>query len=59
MTADAAVADKVAACLYGPRHLAHHRVSYSQMQTTMQTLGCDNVFIGTVEGKPEETACRT
>ena len=27
------------------------------MQTTMQTLGYDNVFIGTVEGKPEETAC--
>ena len=23
----------------------------------MQTLGYDNVFIGTVEGKPEETAC--
>ena len=27
------------------------------MQTTMQTLGYDNVFIGTVEGEPEETAC--
>ena len=27
------------------------------MQTTMQTLGYDNVFIGTVEGEPEDTAC--
>ena len=23
----------------------------------MQTLGYDNVFIGTVEGEPEDTAC--
>ena len=28
-----------------------------QMQTAMQTLGYSNVFIGTVEGEPEETAC--
>ena len=27
------------------------------MQTAMQTLGYDNVFIGTVEGEPEDTAC--
>ncbi len=27
------------------------------MQITMQTLGYDNVFIGTVEGEPEDTAC--
>ena len=27
------------------------------MQTAMQTLGYSNVFIGTVEGEPEETAC--
>ena len=40
---------------HGTAHVA--KVSYSQMQTTMQTLGYDNVFIGTVEGKPEETAC--
>ena len=40
---------------HGTSHTA--KVSYSQMQTTMQTLGYDNVFIGTVEGKPEETAC--
>ena len=40
---------------HGTAHLA--KVSYSQMQTTMNELGYDNVFIGTVEGEPEETAC--
>ena len=40
---------------HGTSHTA--KVSYSQMQTVMQTLGYDNVFIGTVEGEPEETAC--
>ena len=40
---------------HGTSHTA--KVSYSQMQTTMQTLGYDNVFIGTVEGEPEETSC--
>ena len=40
---------------HGTAHLA--TVSYSQMQTTMNELGYDNVFIGTVEGEPEETAC--
>ena len=40
---------------HGTSHTA--KVSYSQMQTTMQTLGYDNVFIGTVEGEPESTAC--
>ena len=54
---DAAAADKVAFVFmgHGTSHTA--KVSYSQMQTTMQTLGYDNVFIGTVEGEPEETAC--
>ena len=41
---------------HGTSHTA--KVSYSQMQTTMQTLGYDNVFIGTVEGEPEDTACK-
>ena len=27
------------------------------MQTQVETLGYKNVFIGTVEGEPEETAC--
>ena len=40
---------------HGTSHTA--KVSYSQMQTAMQTLGYENVFIGTVEGEPEDTAC--
>ena len=40
---------------HGTSHTA--KVSYSQMQTTMETLGYNNVFIGTVEGEPEDTAC--
>ena len=54
---DAAAADGVAFVFmgHGTSHTA--KVSYSQMQTTMGTLGYSNVFIGTVEGEPEETAC--
>ena len=54
---EAAAEEKVAFVFmgHGTSHTA--KVSYSQMQTTMQTLGYDNVFIGTVEGEPEETAC--
>ena len=40
---------------HGTAHVA--KVTYSQMQTQMNTLGYENVFIGTVEGEPEETAC--
>ncbi len=40
---------------HGTAHVA--KVTYSQMQTQMQDLGYENVFIGTVEGEPEETAC--
>lgn len=40
---------------HGTSHTA--KVSYSQMQTQMGELGYDNVFIGTVEGEPEETSC--
>ena len=40
---------------HGTSHTA--KVSYSQMSTQMEKLGYDNVFIGTVEGEPEETAC--
>ena len=31
-------------------------ITYDQMQTTMDNLGYDNVFIGTVEGNPADTA---
>ena len=40
---------------HGTAHVA--KVSYSQMATQMAELGYANVFIGTVEGEPEETAC--
>lgn len=40
---------------HGTSHTA--KVSYSQMQTQMKELGYDNVFVGTVEGEPEETSC--
>ena len=54
---EAAAEEKVAFVFmgHGTSHTA--KVSYSQMQTAMQTLGYSNVFIGTVEGEPEETAC--
>lgn len=54
---DAASEDGVAFVFmgHGTSHTA--KVSYSQMQTQMDELGYGNVFIGTVEGEPEETAC--
>jgi len=39
---------------HGTYHTA--KVSYSQMQAQMKALGYDNVFIGTVEGDPEDTS---
>ena len=40
---------------HGTSHTAN--VTYDQMQTQMDQLGYKNVFIGTVEGEPEDTAC--
>ena len=40
---------------HGTSHAA--KVTYSQMQTQMDELGYKNVFVGTVEGEPEETSC--
>ena len=40
---------------HGTSHTAN--VTYSQMQTAMNELGYKNVFIGTVEGEPADTAC--
>lgn len=40
---------------HGTSHTA--KVSYSQMATQMASLEYKNVFIGTVEGEPEETEC--
>ena len=42
---------------HGTAHVA--KVTYSQMQTQMNELGYKNVFIGTVEGEPEETSCES
>ena len=42
---------------HGTAHVA--KVTYSQMQAQMQQLGYENVFIGTVEGEPEETSCES
>ncbi len=54
---DAAGQDKTAFVLlgHGTSHTA--KVTYDQMQTQMEQLGYGNVFIGTVEGEPEDTAC--
>ncbi|MGN0435735.1 MAG: sirohydrochlorin cobaltochelatase [Wujia sp.] len=56
-SAEAAALDGVALVYigHGTSHTA--KVSYSQMQTVMQQLGYNNVFVGTVEGEPEGTAC--
>ena len=54
---DAAKQDGTAFVLlgHGTSHTA--KVTYDQMQTQMEQLGYENVFIGTVEGEPEDTAC--
>ena len=39
---------------HGTSHTA--KISYSQMQTQLEQTGYENVFIGTVEGEPEDTA---
>ena len=40
---------------HGTSHIAN--ITYDQMQTQMEDLGYANVFIGTVEGEPEDTEC--
>ncbi|MDO4383048.1 MAG: sirohydrochlorin cobaltochelatase [Eubacteriales bacterium] len=54
---DAAAADGTAFVFmgHGTSHTA--KISYSQMQNQMEDLGYKNVFIGTVEGEPEDTSC--
>ena len=54
---EAAEADGVAYVFMGHGTSHNAKVTYSQMQTQMNELGYKNVFIGTVEGEPEETAC--
>ena len=52
---DAAAADKTAFVFlgHGTSHAA--AITYSQMYNTFQDLNLPNVFVGTVEGEPEET----
>ena len=58
-TTDKAAEDSTAFVFmgHGTAHVA--KVTYSQMQTQMEKLGYKNVFIGTVEGEPEETSCES
>ncbi len=53
-----AIADQCAFVFmgHGTSHTA--KITYLQMQTQMRKLGYKNVFIGTVEGEPEETSCK-
>ena len=54
---DAVAADSTAFVFMGHGTSDEAKISYSQMQTQMEQLGYKNVFIGTVEGEPEETSC--
>ena len=54
---DAAAEDGTAFVFMGHGTAHTAKVSYSQMATQMKELGYENVFVGTVEGEPEETAC--
>jgi len=54
---DAAAADGTAIVLMGHGTSHSAKVTYEQMQAMMDQLGYKNVFIGTVEGEPESTAC--
>ena len=54
---DAAAEDGIAFVFIGHGTAHTAKVSYSQMAAQMKELGRANVFIGTVEGEPEETAC--
>ncbi|MBR6389817.1 MAG: sirohydrochlorin cobaltochelatase [Lachnospiraceae bacterium] len=56
-TTDEAAEDGTAFVLMGHGTAHTAKVSYSQMATQMDKLGFQNVFVGTVEGEPEETAC--
>ena len=50
--------DKTAIVLIGHGTSHKAKVTYSQMQTQVDQLGYKNVFVGTVEGEPESTACK-
>lgn len=52
-----AAADGVAFVLMGHGTAHQAAVTYDQMQAQMEALGYTNVYIGTVEGEPEDTEC--
>ncbi len=54
---EAAASDGTAFVFMGHGTSHEANVTYDQMQTQMDNLGYANVFIGTVEGKPEDTSC--
>ena len=54
---DAAAEDGTAFVFMGHGTSHEANITYDQMQTEMGELGYKNVFIGTVEGKPADTAC--
>lgn len=54
---EAAKEDGVAFVLMGHGTSHSAKVTYTQMTKQMSDLGYENIFIGTVEGEPEETAC--
>lgn len=54
---DAAAADGTAFVFMGHGTSHEAQITYDQMQAQMDALGYKNVFIGTVEGKPADTAC--
>ena len=53
---DAAAADGTAFVFLGHGTSHDAAVTYDQMQEQMKQLGFKNIFVGTVEGKPEDTA---
>ena len=53
---DAAASDGTAFVFLGHGTSHDAAVTYDQMQEQMKQLGYSNVFVGTVEGKPEDTA---
>ena len=57
VVAAAAVPEDTALVLMGHGTSHEANVTYDQMQTVMDQLGFKNVFVGTVEGEPEDTAC--
>ncbi len=55
-TLDAAKDDGTAFVFMGHGTSHEANVTYDQMQTQMEKLGYENVFVGTVEGNPPDTA---